>query len=596
MPANPLNVRRFAAVLAADVVGYSRLMGQDERGTLDRLREHRQTLIDPALAKHRGRLVKTTGDGLLVEFPSVVEAVECALGVQRAMAERDATLPESSRFRFRIGINLGDIIVEDDDIFGDGVNVAARLQEIAEPGGICLSEDAYRQVRGKLAFNVRDLGAQRLKNIAEPVGAYSIGIAATSPAATPILTPALPPDKPSIAVLPFDNLSADPEQEYFADGMTEDIITELSKIGGLFVIARNSSFFYKKKQFTVRQVGQELGVRYVLEGSVRKAGNRVRINAQLIEAGTDHHLWADRIDGELTDVFALQDKVTSQVVEALAVRLTARERIGPRRSETASVEAYDLFLRAREHYFRFTPESNARARQLLDAVIAVDSSYARAYAINAECYLQLWNQFWSRDRDATLGRARALAERAAALGGAESEAHAVLANVLVWQFQHEDALAHAERSIRAEPNNARNLGIRAMVLGWSGRHEEAISAIDAAMRLDPNYGGWMLWTKGQSLICLGRYEEAVSTLRAGLARLWTFMPLHLYLMSALYLLGRGDEAVAAAKAAGSAAPAMAPDELRDVPFKNPADRERLASAFRGVNALLKAQGMPISSV
>jgi len=592
MSSSPPSERRLAAILAADVVGYSRLMGRDEQGTLDRMKEHRRALIDPEIANRRGRIVKTTGDGMLVEFPSVVDAVECALSVQRGMAERNTGTDEASCIRFRIAVNLGDIIVEDGDIFGDGVNIAARLQEIAQPGGICLSEDAFRQVRGKIALDARDIGTQRLKNIAEPVHAYGIAPPAQTETRQAMTAAPRAPDKASIAVLPFDNMSPDPDQEYFADGMTEDIITELSKITGLLVIARNSSFFYKRKQFTVRQVGQELGVRYVLEGSVRKAGNRVRINAQLIEAGTDHHLWADKIDGDLTDVFALQDSVTRQVVDALALRLAGNRGGSQRRSETTSVDAYDLLLRARAQFNTYTRQGNAEARRLTERALLLDPNYARAYVLLADLRAQEWNQFWSNDRAATLGDAAELAEKALALGGADGDAHCVLGNVMVWQFRHDEALLHTELAVKAEPGNTRNVGVRAVVLGWSGRHEEAIAAIEEAMRLDPNHGGWMPWAKGQALFSLDRYAEAAEVLRAGIKRQSSFMPLHLYLMMSLYKLGRLDEAVEAAKTYTEMRSPLEAERLRSVPYRNPADSARLESAFTGLMAHVRSDRPP----
>jgi adenylate cyclase len=313
--------RRLAAILAADVAGYSRLMGEDEEGTLAQLRAYRRELIDPRVAEHHGRIVKTTGDGLLIEFPSVVEAVSCAITVQRTIAERNARMPVEQKIVFRMGVNLGDIIVEDGDIHGDGVNIAARLEGIAEPGGICISEDAFRQVRGKIEAEFTDLGDQNLKNIARPVRVYRIGQRAAEAHA-----PSLPlPDKPSIAVLPFQNISGDPEQEYFADGMVEEIITAISRVRWFFVIARNSTFTYKGRAVDVKQVGRELGVRYVLEGSVRKAGNRVRITAQLIEAATSNHIWAERYDRELADIFAVQDEITERIVAAIEPELYAAE-------------------------------------------------------------------------------------------------------------------------------------------------------------------------------------------------------------------------------------------------------------------------------
>jgi adenylate cyclase len=346
--------RRMAAILAADVAGYSRLMGADEEGTLARLKAHRRELLDPKVAEHHGRIVKTTGDGVLVEFGSVVDAVRCAIDLQRGMAERNAGEREASRIDVRIGINLGDIIIDNDDIYGDGVNIAARLEALAKPGGICISQTVLDHARGKFAFDVEDGGSQTLKNIAEPVHIYRVlcdGIRrlATAQASAPAL--ALP-DKPSIAVLPFDNLSGDPEQEYFADGIVEDIITALSRIHWLFVIARNSSFTYKGKSVDVKQVARELGVRYVLEGSVRKASNRVRITGQLIDATTGVHVWADRFDGTLEDIFDLQDQVTASVVGTIEPKLRQAEIERSKRKPTESLDAYDAFLRGVAHYRR----------------------------------------------------------------------------------------------------------------------------------------------------------------------------------------------------------------------------------------------------
>ena len=341
--------RRLTAILAADVAGYSRLMGQDEAGTLARLRAHRRELIDPKIAEHKGRIVKTTGDGILIEFPSVVEAVACAVAVQRGMAERNTPVPEDQRIVFRVGVNLGDIIVEGDDIHGDGVNVAARLEGIAEPGGICVSGIVHDQVRDKLDLTFEDMGETALKNIARPVRVYRVQLAPAETALTassvkPTPTLALP-DKPSIAVLPFQNMSGDPEQEYFADGMVEEITTAIARLPWLFVIARNSSFTYKGKAVDVKQVGRELGVRYVLEGSVRKAGQQVRITGQLIDTATGAHIWADRIDGTLDDIFELQDQVASSVAGAIEPKLRLAESERASRKPTDSLDAYDLYLR-----------------------------------------------------------------------------------------------------------------------------------------------------------------------------------------------------------------------------------------------------------
>jgi adenylate cyclase len=379
--------RRLAAILAADLAGYSRLMGADEVGTVQALREHRAA-ADPLVTEQGGRVVKTTGDGVLIEFSSVVSAIECALGLQRLAAERNAGTPDERRMEWRIGIHIGDVLIEGDDILGDGVNIAARLEGIAEPGGICISDDAFRQVRGKVEAEFADMGEQSLKNIARPLRVYRVGL---SPATNQRITPTavLPlPDKPSIAVLPFQNMSGDPEQEYFVDGMVEEIITALSRIRWLFVMARNSSFTYKGQTVDVKQVGHELGVRCVLEGSVRKAGNRVRITGQLIDATTGAHLWADRFDGSLEDVFDLQDKVASGVAGVIEPALQAAETARSADRPTADLTAYDLYLRAYAMYF----SSSARfpeALRLMEQAIARDPRYGPALAWAANCCFRL---------------------------------------------------------------------------------------------------------------------------------------------------------------------------------------------------------------
>jgi TolB-like protein/class 3 adenylate cyclase len=389
--------RKIAAILAADVVGYSRLAGADEDRTLARLRALRSDLIDPTIAVHHGRVVKRTGDGALIEFRNVVEAVRCAIEVQNSMIERNAGLAPDRRIEFRIGIHLGDIVEESDgDLMGDGINIAARLEGIAAPGAICLSEDAYRQVKARLDLSVSDLGATLLKNIAEPIRVYSleVGIAPgakqTSQGKAIVRNRASEsperPDKPSIAVLPFQNMSDDPEQEYFADGIVEDIITALSRFKSLFVIARNSSFTYKGGAVDIKQVGRELGVRYVLEGSVRKAGGRVRINGQLIDSDAGTHLWADRFDGSLEDVFDLQDQVTTSVVAAIAPKITQAEVERAKRKPAGNLDSYDLYLRALALSHQFTPESLSEAVALLGKAMEIDPSFASAAAMSLFCF------------------------------------------------------------------------------------------------------------------------------------------------------------------------------------------------------------------
>jgi adenylate cyclase len=393
--------RRLAAILAADVAGYSRLMGEDEEGTLAALRAIRRELGDPKIAEHRGRIVKTTGDGFLAEFASVVDAVRCAVEVQHAMIARNEAVPAARRIEFRIGINLGDIIIEDGDIFGDGVNIAARLEALAEPGGICLSAAAHEQVRDRLDIAFHDLGEQQVKNIARPVRTYGIAVAAPSRAAPPVAAPPPVPDKPSIAVMPFENLSGDREQEYFAEGMVEEIITALSRIRWLFVIARNSTFTYKGQAVDVKQVGRDLGVRYVLEGSVRKGGNRVRITTQLIEAETGTHLWADRFDGSIEDVFELQDRVATSVAGVIEPALQMAETRRARNRPTNDLTAHDLYLRAYELFLEFSRKSISQAIELLRRAIERDPRYGIALAFAAYYHSMLYQSGWADDPEAS---------------------------------------------------------------------------------------------------------------------------------------------------------------------------------------------------
>jgi TolB-like protein/class 3 adenylate cyclase len=418
--------RRLTAILAADVAGYSRLMGTDEEGTLARLNAHRRALVDPKIAEHHGRIVKTTGDGILAEFSSVVDALRCAVEVQRGMGQRNAGVPQDRRIEFRVGIHQGDVITEEGDIFGDGVNVAARLEGIAEPGGICVSGRVQEDTEGKLEIAFENAGERQLKNIARPVRVYRVWLSGVGA----ISQPTLPlPDKPSIAVLPFQNMSRDPEQEYFADGMVEEIITALSHFKNLFVIVRNSSFTYKGRAVDVKQVGRELGVRYVLEGSVRKSANRVRITGQLIEASTGAHLWADKFDGELEDIFDLQDKVTASVVGAIAPKVEQTEIERAKRKPTASLDAYDHYLRGMANLYQFTNrEAVAEALRLLQRAIEIDPTFAAAHGSAAWCYAQRKSQGWVTDRVRETAEAARLARRAVEL----SKDDAVVLSSAAW--------------------------------------------------------------------------------------------------------------------------------------------------------------------
>jgi TolB-like protein len=475
--------RRLSAILAADVAGYSRLMGLDEEATLAQLKAHRQALIDPKIAEHRGRIVKTTGDGMLLEFASVVDAVRCALDIQRGMMERNGEVPQETQIQFRIGINVGDIIIEDQDIFGDGVNVAARLEGISEPGGICVSARVLEDIRGKLNIDFEDMGEHRLKNILWPVRVYRTR-PSQSPAA-PKPTLALP-DKPSIAALPFQNMSGDPEQEYFADGMVEDIITALSRFRNLFVIARNSSFVYKGRAVDVKQVGHELGVRYVLEGSVRKVGNRVRITGQLVSASDGSHLWADRLDGSLEDVFDLQDRVTESVVGAIAPKVVQAEIERAKRKPTASLDAYDCYLRALACTRLMTSQSFAEALSLLYKAVELDPDFAAAFGLSALCYHLRRVNGWTQDPVQESVETVRLARKAAALGKDDAYALSAAGQSLAYLAGNLDEGASLiDRALALNSNLADAWHWSGWVASYRGDPDTALIHLEHAMRLSP---------------------------------------------------------------------------------------------------------------
>jgi TolB-like protein/class 3 adenylate cyclase len=516
--------RKITAVLVADVVGYSRLVGADEDRTLARLRALRSDLIDPTIAVHKGRVVKRTGDGALVEFHSVVDAVRCAVEVQSGMVERNAGVPPERRIEFRIGIHLGDVVEESDgDLMGDGVNIAARLEGIAKPGTICLSEDAYRQVKARLDFAVTDLGHTELKNIADPVRVYSLQVGAPAQAEPAALVePAVPekpspqlalPDKPSIAVLPFQNLSADTEQEYFADGMVEEIITALSRMRWLFVIARNSSFTYKGKAVDVKQIGRELGVRYVLEGSVRKAGNRVRITGQLVDAGTGAHLWADRFEGSLEDVFDLQDQVTTSVVAAIAPRLEQAEIERSRRKPTKSLDAYDYYLRGLAAVHQWTEPASVEALSHFHRAIELDAGFAAAYGMAARCYSMRKVSGWLGDPLKEIAEAERLARRAAMLGRNDAVALATAAITLSFVVGDVDRGRElAEQATAIDPNMAWAWLFSGWTKVWLGDPEAAQADIVRALRLSPldPHRSTMFAGISSSCFFVGRYDEALA--------------------------------------------------------------------------------------
>ena len=515
--------RRLAAILAADVAGYSRLMAADESGTLALLRRLRREVIEPKVAHFQGHIVGSAGDSLLIEFASAVNAVQCAVEAQEALAGRNADLPEARRMAFRMGVNLGDVIAGDSTIYGDGVNIAARLEKLAEPGGVCIARNIYDQVRGKLAYGYADLGEQPVRNM-EPVRAFQVTparagtTADSSPGVAPGAGPPLP-DKPSIAVLAFQNMSGDPEQEYFADGMVEEIITALSRMRWLFVIARNSSFTYKGRAVDVKQVGRELGVRYVLEGSVRKAANRVRITGQLIDAATGAHLWADRFEGALEDIFELQDQVTANVVGAIAPRLEQAEIERSSRKPTGSLDAYDYYLRGLAAVHRWTREANNEALSHFYRAIELDPQFASAYGLAARCYSQRKAGGWTTDRAREAAEAARLARRAVELGRDDAVALCTAGVALAFVVGDlDDAVAFTDRALVLNPNLTWAWLFGGWVKLWTGEPEVAIERLAQAMRLSPNdpQKFTVLDAMAAAQFAAGRYSEALSWAKASL--------------------------------------------------------------------------------
>jgi adenylate cyclase len=503
--------RRLAAIMSADVVGYSRLMGMDEAGTLSRLNVLRRELIDPAIAGYSGRIVKLMGDGALVEFASAVDAVACAIEIQRQLREHDARGSEVDSIRFRIGINVGDIIIEGEDILGDGVNIAARIEGVAEPGGISISEDVWRQVQGKVAANFVDAGEQSLKNIARPVRIYRVELSKQS-AAEPAAPTLLLPDKPSIAVLPFQNMSGDPDQEYFTDGMVEDIITGLSRIKWLFVIARNSTFTYKNRAIDVKQVGRELGVRYVLEGSVRRVADRIRITGQLIDAVSGAHVWAERYDRKSNDIFALQDEITLSVVGAIepSLRLAEIERVKRKRPD--SLDAYDLVLQAQPDVFSGMPDRATKALALLDRALALNSNYALAHAFAAMCYHNRFLRAGLHEQDRTASIHHA---QAAIAYGQDDALALTFAGFSIGMDANDrnSAFAAFDAALALSPSSALTYYCGSAILGWGGEAERAIEWAECGIRLSPfdpwRFAAYHALTLGH--FHRGRYQEAADS-------------------------------------------------------------------------------------
>jgi len=585
MQENEQTHRRLAAILAADVVGYSRKMGADESGTLSALKHHRETVFDPTVSEHNGRVVKLMGDGTLVEFGSVVDAVKCALAIQRAVKAQT----KDNGIVLRIGVNLGDVIIEGEDIYGDGVNVAARLEPLAEPGGVCVASIVNETIGNRIDVIFRDGGEVAVKNIPRPIRVWKWHpdhdpVVVQSMTAMPATAPSAKPqrEQPSIAVLPFDNMSGDPEQEYFTDGITEDIITDLSKVSGLLVIARNSSFTYKGRSVDIRTVGRELGVRTVLEGSIRRAGNRIRITAQLNDATTGGHVWADRFDRDLTDIFAVQDEVTCHIVDALKVRLAPgeAERIGE--TPTANLEAHDLYMKGRALAFspNINAQSYAQAVDFLTRAIALDPGYAQASGCLAITHLLDFHNRWSDDPDRSLSLAGELAAKAIAADPNESFAHcaASLAAMYVWGLKQ--ARPHIDRALQLSPNDPHSLNARGAQAIYAGRPQDAIADLERAMQLDPVFGQQYLQFLGLAHLMMGHYETAAAMFRERILLVPHTDVSRSTLASALGHLGAYDEARQVWAELKAINPKYSFSEhMGRLPFANPADKERIAEGL-----------------
>ena len=624
--------RKLAAIFSTDVQGYSRLMGENEEATIRTLKTYR-AVITTHIEQHRGRVVDSPGDNLLAEFASAVDAVQGAVAIQRELKTRNAELEDHRKMEFRIGLNVGDVITDEGRLYGDGVNIAARLEGLADPGGICISEAVHTQVRNKLSFGYEYIGEQKVKNIANPVPVYKVQLepdatatqttkptqpspvptsrswplamlavvvvlvvggsvalwrsfspqpsppTAAGPAEETRVPP--PPDKPSIAVLPFTNMSGDPAQEYFSDGLTDTLITDLSKLSSLFVIARNSVFTYKGKAVKVDQIGRELGVQHVLESSVQMVSNRLRINTQLVDVTTGGHVWADRYDRERQDLFALQDEITQKIVLALKVKLTPEEQERFRRAPTANLDAYDAYLRGEQSAYRSTPEATAQARRMFERAIALDPQYAGAYSWLGWTYMGEWILQWSQDPQ-PLERAFELAHQALALDDSLPEPHMLLGYVYLWRDrQHEEAIAETERAIALDPNNARGYARLGLILSYAGRPAEAIGLVEKAMRLNPRSPLSYLVTLGQAYYLTGQHEEAIAALRRALALNPELWPSHLQLAVIYSELGQEKEAQAAVAECKRLSPNCSLGMWKQkLPYRNPPDLERVLAALR----------------
>jgi adenylate cyclase len=615
--------RKLTAILSADVAGYSRLMGEDEDATVRTLKVYRE-LISGHIHNHRGRVVDSPGDNILAEFASVVDAVKCAAEVQMELNNRNTALPEVKRMQFRIGVNLGDVIEDENRIYGDGVNIAARLESLAQPGGICISGSTYEQIKNKLPFGYEQLGEHRVKNITEPVVVYRVlmepeaagklidrkrgrlggrlwvvvaavgavfvaaaviwnfylGPASSHKRAISITKTAIPlTDRASIAVLPFKNLSNDPDQEYFSDGITNDIITDLSKFNELLVIASNTVFTYKGKPVKVSEMSRELGVRYVLEGSVQKAHDKIRINAQLIDATTGPHLWAERYERNLKDLFSVQEEIVQTIVATLAIKIDAAERTRAMRKDTDSLEAYDYLLRGREYHNQRTRKANIKAREMFKKAIELDPAYATAYAALAESYVQMMNYGWTEFPARTGQKALDLVNKALTLDKSSAAAHALLGSAYVYQEEYDLAFNELQQAIALNPNDASSYRLLGWGLLFSGRVDEAIDVLQTALRFDPNGSPTIFFMLGIGYYLKEQYDNAIATVRKGVSRKSDFVDFHIVLAAAYAGAGRQADAVKEANAVLKLNPFFEVSAY-GTGFRNPADRDKIRDGLR----------------
>lgn len=578
--------RRLAAVLAADVAGYSRLMGLDEERTLAQLKAFRKTVVDPGVSANRGRIVKTTGDGMLVEFVSAVDAARCAVEIQREMARQNAAVPPELRIEFRIGIHVGDIIIDDNDLFGDGVNIAARLEGIGEPGGVCISDDAHRQIRGKIDVAFDDIGEQNLKNIAEPMRAWHVrlaGEAAPAIRSFPIRVQDLAlPDKPSIVVLPFDNMSAEPGQDYLADGIVEAITAALSCIRSFFVIARTSAFAYKGRVTNARDVGKELGVAYLLEGSVQKAGNRLRIIVQLIETEGGAHVWSSRFDGAVDDFFDLEDRITEQVAGALQPSIRIAEIARSRRKRPQDLGSYDYTMRAMPHVWALEKEESAKALELLDKALAIDPEYPLALSLAGWCHAQRSVYNWADDIAKSQAMARSLAERAAEMSGDDPVILAVLGAVHTFVRNHGTARVLLERAVTLDPNAAWAWSRLGWLENYADQPEKAIENFERALRLSPidpmNFNNYVGIASAHEVA--QEYDRAAAFYRRALEERPNASWIYRNLASVLSGAGRFDEAKQAFGELMFTYPDLTISKFKQAMVFSPAVLDRMAANLR----------------